>query len=238
VGRKSRSGTPEEVAAAQAAAPPIEWILEQGRQARMRELSLLDLNSREPITPDLPREEALRIYTATVNHPDTLFSFNESLPAKLDQMRALLHDPISVDEANALNDVLYRRRRYVDMIAWLQDDPIAWDGYFIREKFRAEEADRQLAEYLKRQDEDWAKGIRAPSKSIRDVCPELPVEILAVLERFEESRLADAKAAYLPKAKPCPRHPAGVIGMVPVFESSIRLASCMVWVDNTLQILP
>jgi hypothetical protein len=50
------------------------------------------------------------------------------------------------------------------------------DGYFIREKFRSEEADRQLAEYLKQQDEDWAKGIRASSKGIRDVCPELPPE--------------------------------------------------------------
>jgi hypothetical protein len=134
-------------------------MLEEGRQARMRELSSLDLNSREPITSGLAREEALRIYTASVNQPDTLFSFNETLPAKLDQMRALLHDPITVDEANALNDVLYRRRRFPDMIAWLQDDPIAWDGYFIREKFRAEEADRQLTEYLKQQDEDWAKGV-------------------------------------------------------------------------------
>jgi hypothetical protein len=158
VRRKSRPGTPEEAAAARAADVPIEWILEEGRQARLRELSSLDLTSREPITSGLPREEALRIYTASVNQPDTLFSFNESLPAKLFQMRALLHDPIDVEEANALNDVLYRRRRYVDMIAWLQDDPIAWDGYFIREKFRAEEADRQLTEYFKQQDEDWAKG--------------------------------------------------------------------------------
>jgi hypothetical protein len=105
VGRKGRPRTPEEVAAARAALP-IEWILEEGRQARMQELASLDLTAREPIRSGLPREEALRIYTASVNQPDTLFSFNESLPAKLDRMRALLHDPISVDEANALNDVL------------------------------------------------------------------------------------------------------------------------------------
>src|SRR3954469_21308424 len=105
------------------------------------------------------------------------------MSAQLDQMRALLFDAITIDDVNALNDVLYRRRRYTDMISWLQDDPIAWDGYFIREKFRAEEADRQLEEYLKQEDEDWANGIRAPSKSIRDICPELPPEILAVLER-------------------------------------------------------
>jgi hypothetical protein len=83
-----------------------------------------------------------------VNKPDTLFSYNPSLPAKLDLMRGLLDDPITVDEAYALNDVLHRRRRFTDMIAWLQDEPVSWDGYFAREKFRTALADRHLREYL------------------------------------------------------------------------------------------
>src|SRR5579862_4330583 len=56
------------------------------------------LPPREHIVAGQQREDALRIYTATVNQEDTLFSFNETLPPKLDQMRALLHDPITADE--------------------------------------------------------------------------------------------------------------------------------------------
>jgi hypothetical protein len=33
------------------------------------------------------------------------------------------------------------------MIAWLRDEPVSWDGYFAREKFRAEKAGRHLGEY-------------------------------------------------------------------------------------------
>jgi hypothetical protein len=106
------------------------------------------LNPEEHITAGQQREDALRIYTETVNKPDTLFSYNPSLPAKLDLMRELLHDPITMDEAYALNDVLYRRRWFTDMIAWLKDEPVSWDGYFAREKFRTALADRHLREYL------------------------------------------------------------------------------------------
>jgi hypothetical protein len=34
------------------------------------------------------------------------------------------------------------------MIAWLKDEPVSWDGYFAREKFRTALADRHLREYL------------------------------------------------------------------------------------------
>lgn len=98
----------------------------------LSEAALPAVQTRDRIVAGLQREDALRIYTAAVNKEDTLFSFNETLPAKLDQMRALLHDSITADEAYALNDVLYRRRRFIDMIAWQQDEPIAWDGYFAR----------------------------------------------------------------------------------------------------------
>src|SRR5207248_2647042 len=100
--------------------------------------------------------------------------------------------------ANALNDVLYRRRRFRDMIAWLQDEPVSWDGYFVREKFRAEEADRQLLEDLRREEEDRANGISPPKLNTGlEIAPELLAEI-------RERSLADARAAYLPGAKPCP----------------------------------
>jgi hypothetical protein len=101
--------------------------------------------STEPDDAEESREDALLLYAATVNRDNTLFSNNETLPEKLKLMRSLLHDPITVCEADTLNDVLFRRQRFTDMIAWLQDDPVSWNAYFAREKVRAEEADRQLA---------------------------------------------------------------------------------------------
>lgn len=164
---------------------PIERILVEGRARRARELASIDPKSREPISTGLPREAALRIFTASVNQPDTLFSIDALLPEKLSQMRELLHDPITADEADALTDVLYKRKRFTDMIAWLRDEPVAWDGYFLRENFRAGKTDRRLAEYLKQQDEEWTRGI---GKYLAKVSPE---------------EVASAKAACLGKARPC-----------------------------------
>jgi hypothetical protein len=166
---------------------PIERILVEGRARRARELASIDLKSSEPISTGLSREAALRIFTATVNQPDTLFSIDTLLPEKLNQMRELLHDPISADEADALVDVLYKRKKFTDMIGWLRDEPVAWDGYFLREKIPGRGGRPRLAAYLKQQDEDWARGI---GKYAAKVSPE---------------EVAWAKAAYLGKARPCCR---------------------------------
>jgi hypothetical protein len=60
-----------------------------------------------------------------VNQEDTLFTF---LPA--------------------------RRWRYRDTVAWLQDEPVSRDGYFVREEFRAEEAARNRLEKWRQEAED------------------------------------------------------------------------------------
>jgi hypothetical protein len=153
------------------------------------------VNPETRIAAGLPREEALRLYESSVNQADTLFAYLPSLPMKLDLMRALLHDPISADEAYALNDVLYRRLRFTDMVAWLKDEPISWDGYFVREEFRAEEADRQLIEEWRQEAEDRANGIESQREKLWDMS--LPPEVLAEIN-------ANSKAGYLPRAHPCP----------------------------------
>jgi hypothetical protein len=45
-----------------------------------------------------------------------LFTTDEQLPARLERMRMLLHDPVRRDEAQAIRDVLYKRRPWTDMI--------------------------------------------------------------------------------------------------------------------------
>ena len=103
-------------------------------------------------------------------------------------MRALLHDPITGDEAYALNDVVHRRHKYCDMIAWLSNEPVSWNGYFMREAFREEEADRLNTEYWRKKSE------------------EKPQDSVCTAEEAECRRqyLAGAKAEYMKFASPCP----------------------------------
>jgi hypothetical protein len=174
----------------------LEQILEAGRRARVQELAAINPKLREAIVAGSPRQEALRIYQATLNQPDTLFAIDDLLPQRLKQMRERLHDPITADEACALNDVLYRRRTFTDMIAWLRDEPVSWDGFAAREKFRDEEDDRQLEEYLKQQDELWAKGLVRTG-------PKLSQEELA---EYAREYIASAEAHSCPRCGTLPEH--------------------------------
>ena len=65
------------------------------------------MNPTTRLTPGLSRDEALRIYAAPVNQEDTPSADLPSLAESLEQMRAVLSDPITSDEADALNHVLY-----------------------------------------------------------------------------------------------------------------------------------
>jgi hypothetical protein len=145
----------------------------------------------------MPREKAIRTYAVSLNRWDTAFANLASLPEKLDLMRRLLHDPITSDEAFALTDIVYRRRDYEDMAAWLQDEPISWDGHFARQEYRAEEAYLKHLEVLRKEAEDEANGIVRHD-------PDSPFspEQTAI---FKEQRFASAKAAHLPKSRPCPQ---------------------------------
>lgn len=146
------------------------------------------------ITEFLSREEALQTYAATVNQPGMLFSIDGLLPGRLKQLRELLHDPVTEDEAMALNDVLHRRRRWTDMIAWLKEPTVSWPNHFVRQAFRAEEEERRLKEYYRAEAEKWLNGIESPAAAMTHA---------AIAERNLESE--EAKARYLQRARPCPR---------------------------------
>jgi hypothetical protein len=140
-----------------------------------------------------------------VNREDTLFAYLPHLPEKLEQMRGLLHDPITADEAQALDDVLYRRHRYADLIAWLGDEPVSWPGYFVREEFRAVEHDRQLLAEWKKEDEDRANGIEPPMSEMAALWAAVlpPPDPEEIAERNPVAK-AQAMEEYLPRASSCP----------------------------------
>jgi hypothetical protein len=153
----------------------------------------------ERIAAGLQREEALRIYQSSVRDPVIVF-YPDELPKRLAHMREYLHDPVTEDEAVALNDVIRRRRTWSVLMPWLKEQAVSWKDHCESDAFRTDEADRLLAEYLHDEDEKWAKGLPSATP-FRWVDSEFTQEELA--ERNVEHEWL--KAFHLKKAKPCPR---------------------------------
>lgn len=58
-----------------------------------------------------------------------MFSTEHWLPPKLDQLKRLLTDPLTDDEAQALLDVLYQRHWMRDLVEWLEKPPGTLGGF-------------------------------------------------------------------------------------------------------------
>ncbi len=89
----------------------------------------------ERIKAGMLREEALRIFEESVNQPGTMFSTDHWLQPKLEQLRMLLSDPITEDQASALLDVLHERHWMGDLLEWLQGPPLPWQSFFVLREF-------------------------------------------------------------------------------------------------------
>jgi hypothetical protein len=115
-----------------------------------------------------------------------MFSTDHWLLPILDQLRELLSDPITDDEAQALLDVLYERNRMGDLLKWIETRPVRWANFFAYCQ-AAEEAAKQVAEEEKRKrveerkarraaglypylNVDWAIDLSLPR--ISDTCPD------------------------------------------------------------------
>ncbi len=123
---------------------------------------------------------ALTAFRERVNQPGTIFSTDHWLLPKLDQLRQLLTNPITQEEAEALLDVLYQRHWMADLIAWLESRrPVNWADFFIyRENLakeelrkRADERDRRRAAGL---DPDFNFKLFPDEyfPKISDICPD------------------------------------------------------------------
>lgn len=76
-------------------------------------------------------DDVLAAFRNSVNRLGTMFSTERWLLPKLDQLRSLLSDPITEDEAQALLDVLHQRRFMKDLLGWLEA-PGKMGGYLHR----------------------------------------------------------------------------------------------------------
>ncbi|MDR3704096.1 MAG: hypothetical protein P4L56_30890 [Candidatus Sulfopaludibacter sp.] len=75
-------------------------------------------------------DDVLTAFRGSVNQPGTIFSTEHWLVPKLDQLKRLLTDPITEDEAQALLDVLHQRHWMRDLLDWLDKRPVSWADFF------------------------------------------------------------------------------------------------------------
>ena len=96
-------------------------------------------------------DDVLAAFRSSVNRPGTMFSTERWLLPKLDQLRRLLSDPITEDEAQALLDVLHQRHFMKDLLEWLETRPARWaDIFTYRNKLEQEEVRKRADERERR----------------------------------------------------------------------------------------
>lgn len=86
----------------------------------------------QPFSPGMPREVAVRNFHLHVNEPNTIFSTDHWLAPKLAELRLLLSDPISTNQAQALDDVLHRRHLMRELLGWLESPSIEWNDFLVQ----------------------------------------------------------------------------------------------------------
>lgn len=124
-------------------------------------------------------DDVLAAFRNSVNRPGTMFSTEHWLLPKLDQLRRLLSDPVTEDEAQALLDVLHQRHFMKDLLDWLESRPASWATIFTcrnnleqeEVRKRADDRDRRRAAGLDPYF-DFKLDMHVDHPKISDVCPD------------------------------------------------------------------
>jgi hypothetical protein len=89
------------------------------------------------VEAQLSVHECLQEFLSLCNTPDTLFITERWIAPRLDALRSLLSDPVTEDQAEALNDALYKRAQLDEVIEWLRTGLMYWTD-FLKNKRQAE----------------------------------------------------------------------------------------------------
>src|SRR5215510_2267721 len=81
------------------------------------------------IVEKMPRHEALEAFVAACNRRDTLFITERWFAPRKEKLLALLSDPITADEANVLQQLLWQRIPFQVVFDWLAEKPLSWEEY-------------------------------------------------------------------------------------------------------------
>ncbi|MGA1997994.1 MAG: hypothetical protein ABSH45_19680 [Bryobacteraceae bacterium] len=114
-----------------------------------------------------------------MNQPGTIFSTESWLVPKLDQLKRLLSDPVTEDEAQAVLDVLHQRHWMRDLFEWLDKRPVSWADFFTyRDNLKKEEVTKRADERDRRRTAgldpyfDFKLDLDDFHPKISDTCPD------------------------------------------------------------------
>lgn len=103
------------------------------------------MSSEEVFRPGMQVESAIQEFRDRVSRRETISSWERREIRKLLlRVQPLLADPITADQAQALDDALHGRHRIEDLIEWLRSPPMPW-SHFPAHKREQEEAEREQA---------------------------------------------------------------------------------------------
>ena len=105
---------------------------------------MTDTNQITAFSSGMTRQKALLTFQSSVNRANTIFSTDHWLLPKLAELATLLSDPISADQAQALDDVLRGGHFMKELIEWLESSHLPWADYF--EDLNAQENRRKALE--------------------------------------------------------------------------------------------
>ena len=157
----------------------------------------------EHLLEGLSVHRALELFLSACNKHDTLFITDRWIQPRLKRLQALLSDPITSDEAEALRDAVMKSGHLDDVIEWLEDKTIPWPTYNAGRKWLAQETESL------RNEQEVAKAVRAfmEAEKARKEKGRITLSERQRNDTWLQIRYpaGQARKKYADRAKPCPR---------------------------------
>jgi len=193
------------------------WLLPDETIDRLRERRLQQQRLRAVIDYGLDKlhhginiERAVQLFLGACNKGDTLYVIEDWVQPYLAELRRLLSDPITADQAEALCDCVFKDCQLKEVLSWLGGPPMPWRAYIDGTRWLAAEETRQHEDSrrdelrIMREEAEWWTRRNSHVEAIRK-------ETGVMLEGDPEFRdryaklVREAKNDYVKQAKSCPK---------------------------------
>jgi hypothetical protein len=147
-------------------------------------------------------EKAIELLIGACNKPDTMFVTERWIKPRLGELSAHLSNPITTDQAQALQDVVLQRCPFKDVLGWLRSEGISWKDYQVRNQMFEADAERaRVKEVRKRwENRDLEAISRLQAAGVRVY---IPPEV-AFRHKEEEDLAVDEEASEPLRKDPDP----------------------------------
>lgn len=134
--------------------------------------------------------------------PDTLFITDEWIAPRFQKLRTLLSDPITYDQAEALNDAILKQAKLDDVIEWLAESALSWRVFHKHKREATSELKRLRSEEQRLEYQRKFAAAQMAWKTKANTPWEAALRDLEFQARHDS---AAAKQKYGGSAQPCPQ---------------------------------